>query len=77
MSNQPNYAIVYCSQCGGEFPDAKGGLSYCENHAGMLDHSRVDAAMARSKMHDPYNQAGADRITALEVQLRAAAGMVA
>lgn len=73
----PRYTNVQCSQCGGEFGPGDHGFSHCENHVGKLDHSRVDAAIAYLKMNDPYNQAGADRTTALEVQLRAAAGLVA
>lgn len=73
----PRPAVIYCSQCGGEFPDAKGGLSSCENHAGMLDHSRIDAEYLKHKLSDAFGQRAADRTMAREIALRAATGQVA
>lgn len=72
----PRAAVIYCSQCGGEFPDAKGGLSSCDNHAGMLDHSRIDAEYLKHKLSDAFGQRAADRTSLLEMRLREATGQV-
>lgn len=73
----PRFANVQCSSCGGEFGPGDHGFSSCDRHAGQIDRSRVDAAMAYLKMSDPYNQAGADRTMEREIALRVATGQIA
>ena len=61
------FPVVYCSQCGGEFDSGDHGFSLCESHAGMLDRSRVDAAMHAIKLRDGAQQHSNRR--ALELQI--------